>query len=116
MPLYGGYALDYHLGDTSQGTPFRKDMVPPLWGMHFYASRDYMHLGAIYLFSPSCPGDIAFGLPFKGIFLKASLFRGDMALLQLSMHFYVSWDYMHLKAISPQGTWIPFRGPLFCFF
>ncbi len=86
-------------------------MVPSQWGMHFYASRDYMHLGTIFLyilsgerlclFSPSCQGDMLSDYPSEGYVSRHSFFRGDMVPPQWGMHLYASWDYMHLKAISP---------------
>ncbi len=99
-------------GDMPSHSFFTRDMVPSQWGMHFYASRDYMHLGTIFLhipsgvklclFSPFLLGGYAFGLPFRGLCVKALLFKGDMVPPQWGMHLYASWDYMHLKAMSPR--------------
>ncbi len=119
------------LGDLFQGTPFYKGYGTPSWGMHFYASRDYMHLGTIFpripsgdrlcLLSPSSilllSGGYASGLPFSGLRVKALLFRGDMVPPQWGMHF------MHLGTICISRLYLCdslsggygslFRGPLF---
>ncbi len=75
------------------------DMAPLQWGMHLYASWDYMHLRAVSPHIPSGDVDPILGVPSLDYPSLQGICQRGYGTSSMGYAFYASWDFMHLGAI-----------------